>query len=493
MAFNRTAILVSFVAALGGLIYGFDSGIIGTTLGHDTFKVYFFGPGRRNTSISGAIVSVYNAGQGIGSLTTGYLADKYSRKWTIFIAAFLTVVGSILQTAAVHSGMLVAGRLIAGIGCGQILSAVPIYLAEVSAPANRGFQVGLQGMLIAIGFGLANWVGYGGSYAKGDAQWRIPLGMQLPVPFFLMGGLFFVPFSPRWLVQQDRHEEALKVLKTLHPGGDLAEQELIQIREQINQERQFGNLNWKKALKQMFSKQYARRTCTAAFIISMGQLSGSSVIQNFQNIFYATVGFTGQRALLISGAYGMMGIIGQVIYLVVVADKWPRVRTLWSGSLVLSIMIAICMALSAQFGDGSNEAGARAAIAFIFLYSMSYAIFFNAMIWVVPSELFPFFLRSKGLAFAVFSKAVVAIVLSQITPVALANVSWRYYSLFIATNAAAALIYFLFLPETGGKSLEEIAEIFGDTLATENIGNINVEMKRMSLHETEDIAGETKV
>jgi hypothetical protein len=88
-------------------------------------------------------------------------------------------------------------------------------------------------------------------------------------------------------------------------------------------------------------------------------------------------------------------------------------------------MIAICMALSATFGAGKNQDGARAAIAFIFIYSFCYAVFFNAMIWVVPSELFPFFLRTKGLAFAVFSKAIVAIVLSQITPIAIANVSWR--------------------------------------------------------------------
>ncbi|KAH7136946.1 hypothetical protein B0J13DRAFT_677715 [Dactylonectria estremocensis] len=196
-----------------------------------------------------------------------------------------------------------------------------------------------------------------------------------------------------------------------------------------------------------------------------------------KGFFYATVGFTGKTSLLFSGIYGMMGIIGQTIYLVVVADRWPRARTLWTDSVVLSVMISICMALSARFGsvEAENPAGARGAIAMIFLYSASYAIFFNAMIWVVPSELFPFFLRSKGLAFAVFCKATVGIVLSQITPIALANVSWRYYSLFIATNLTAAIIYFFFLPETSGKSLEEIAELFGDVVATASDKKTGVE------------------
>lgn len=327
--------------------------------------------------------------------------------------------------------MMIAGRLVAGIGCGQLLSVVPVYLAEAAPPTRRGFLVGLQGMMIALGFGMANWVGYAGAFASGNGQWRIPLAMQLPIPALLCVLIFFVPFSPRWLVLHDRHDEARRVLANLHGSSStdgFVDRELVEIQGQINLEREQGNLSWTKALRQMFSKQYARRTLTAAFIIAMGQLSGSSVIQNFQGIFYATVGFTGRTALLISGAYGMMGIIGQVIYLVVVADKWPRTRTLWTGSLVLSCMIAICMALSAHFGsvDNDNQAGARAAIASIFIYSMCYAIFFNAIIWVVPSELFPFFLRTKGLAFAIAVKSVVAIVLSQVTPLAIASVRWRY-------------------------------------------------------------------
>ncbi|KAF5607635.1 high-affinity glucose transporter [Fusarium pseudoanthophilum] len=143
-----------------------------------------------------------------------------------------------------------------------------------------------------------------------------------------------------------------------------------------------------------------------------------------------------------------MGLIGTIIYLGIVADRWPRARTLWTGSLALSVSIAICMALSATHGQAgeSNMTGARASIAFIFIYSATFAIFFNAMIWVVPSELIPTFFRSKGMAFAVSSKSVVAIVLSQITPLALV--------------------------ETGGKSLEEIAELFGDAVAVDMHANI---------------------
>lgn len=266
------------------------------------------------------------------------------------------------------------------------------------------------------------------------------------------------------------------VLVALHGdrGESFVSQEFAQIRDQIELEHSVKTQGFFRAVSQLFSRRYIRRTATACFILSMGQFSGSSVIQNYQNIFYATVGFTGKTALLISGVYGIMGVIGQVIYLTVVADKWPRTRTLWIGSIFLCVMISICMALSAEFPQGTQATtGPRAAIAFIFIYSCGYAVFFNAMVWVVPSELFPFFLRSAGMGMAVFTKSVSAIVLSQITPIALQNVGWRYYALFIATNFAAALIYFFFLPETKGKSLEEVGELFGDVLATGRNGSVH--------------------
>ncbi|UPK92207.1 hypothetical protein LCI18_003142 [Fusarium solani-melongenae] len=450
--------IIALVTALGGLVFGFDSGIIATTFGHESFRITMYGPSQANPSLTGAIVSLYNVGQSLGGLSVGYLADRFT-----------------LQTGATHVGMMIAGRLVAGVACGQMLAVVPIYIAEVAPAENRGFLVGLQGMMVAIGFGLANWVGYAGSFAAGSATWRVPLAMQIPIPLILMVAVLFVPFSPRW-------HSHVSVLFRLHggsmTGNELVAQELVQIQEQLKREQEESGTGWGVALGAMFSRRYVRRTATAAFIV------------NYQNIFYAQVGFTGKTSLLISGVYGMMGIIGTGVYLAIVADKWPRARTLWSGSLLLAVNISLCMALSAKFGNASAETnmdGARASIAFIFIYSALFAMFFNAMIWVVPSELFPMFLRSKGLAFAVFMKSVVAIVLSQITPVALANISWRYYALFIATNTTAGVLYYFFLPETGGKTLEEIAELFGDTLATERLGEIDLDAKNAALvDEVED-------
>ncbi|KAH8747898.1 general substrate transporter [Hyaloscypha finlandica] len=487
---NSYVLLIALVVASGGFVFGFDSGIIATTLGHKTFAVYMYGPSAKNASLTGAIVSVYNAGQAVGTFITGYSADKFSRRWTICAAGMIATFGAALQTAAQNVGMMIAGRFLAGLACGMILSVVPVYIAEVSPPKNRGLIVGLQGMMISIGFMAANWIGYAGGFASGNSQWRIPLAMQMPGAILLSIGCFFIPYTPRWLVGKERYDEARAVIVRLH--GDSSEvflaQEFTQIHDQILLEREGRNANALISIKTLFSRRYIRRTATACFILMMGQLSGSTVIQNYQSIFYASVGYTGRTSLLISGIYGFMGVSGQIAYLCFVADKWLRTRTLWIGSAFLCIMISIIMALSAEFPAGTKDpSGPRAAIAFIFIYSFGYALFFNAMVWVVPVELFPFFLRSKGLGLGVFSKAVVAIVLAQITPIAIQHVGWKYYSLFIASNFVAGFIYYFFLPETKGKSLEEIAELFGDALATEQLEDIDTSGKEGTM-----VRGEAK-
>lgn len=159
-------------------------------------------------------------------------------------------------------------------------------------------------------------------------------------------------------------------------------------------------------------------------------------------------------------------------------DRWRRTTTLWVGCLVLAVMLAICEALSALFSDGSNQAASRTTIAFIFLYSACFAIFFNSTMWVVCSELLPVFIRSSGLAVGTFASGVASIIISQITPVALENISWRYYNVFIAANLLGVVVYLFFLPDTKGKTLEEIGELFGDTLATAHIGDIDVDGKQ---------------
>lgn len=149
--------------------------------------------------------------------------------------------------------------------------------------------------------------------------------MQFPCAVVLLVGSVLIPFSPRWLVGKDRMEEARAVLARIHSdeGENFIDQEMIQIREQVALERTYGPQSFVGGFVRLFSKQYIKRVGLSCFVLTLTQFAGVGVIQNFQSIFYASVGFTGRRALLISGIYGFMGLFGQLISLAVVAGKCP--------------------------------------------------------------------------------------------------------------------------------------------------------------------------
>lgn len=157
-----------------------------------------YGAVAENASIRAGIVSGYYAGSAFGSAASAYSMDKISRRWTLLFGSCVSVVGAILQTAAVNPAMMIVGRAFSGFSTGMVYPTAPVFLAELSPPENRGFLVGLKGLMNTLGFFAAGWVGYAGSFAVGDVQWRVPLATQIP-PAMLLGILtFFLPYSPRW-------------------------------------------------------------------------------------------------------------------------------------------------------------------------------------------------------------------------------------------------------------------------------------------------------
>lgn len=326
-------------------MYGVDTGIVATTIAHDSFKLYMYNTLDVPSELTGAIVSCYYAGNCIGSFGSGFLMDRWGRKSLVYLSTILAIVGTAIQAGSVNVGMMIAGRAIAGLATGALLTIVPIYIAELAPPENRAYLVALKGLLTAAGYLVANWIGYAGSFAQGDIQWRIPLAMQLPPAIVLLGLTVFLPDSPRWrksqfydhvgdeantppaVVSKERHEDAHRILSTLHAsrGPDYIEREMSDIRQQLALEKESrGTSSW----RELFSLRYARRLLLAVFIMNMTKLSGGGVVQNYQSLFYAGLGFRGRTVLLLSGCYGFMGLFGQIANMLWVSDKWPRTRTM---------------------------------------------------------------------------------------------------------------------------------------------------------------------
>ncbi|KAF8846630.1 general substrate transporter [Acephala macrosclerotiorum] len=468
---RNLTILSTIVIALGGITFGLDTGLIATTIAHDSFTNYMFGVGKKNNSLLGAIVSTYSAGNVLGGVGSGFINNRFGRRFAMTVASVLAILGATIQAASNGPRMMVAGRIIAGLATGVLLSAMPIYISEISPPERRGMLVGVQGMIDAIGFWIANWVGYGGSFAKGDAQWRIPLAMQIPAAVLLLILVQFLPQSPRWLAQKNRNTEARGVLERLHhdKGEAFILSELVQITAQVEMEAEEKKYH---SLFELFVPRYIRRSATSMLLMALTQFTGAGVIQAYQGILYNSLSFSGSTVLLISGCYGIMGVIGQALNLWLVADKWPRVRTLVIGCIVLACELSILMALSAKYGHGGNLAGASAGIAFIFIFSASYALFFNSTTYIVAAEVLPQHLRSYGMGIAFSCQGISSLWLGQITPIAFAAITWRFYAVFIGFMVFSAVVIQFWMPETYNMTLEEVAERFGDKVVAGKMEDI---------------------
>ncbi|QRV75968.1 Sugar (and other) transporter [Ceratobasidium sp. AG-Ba] len=289
----------------------------------------------------------------------------------------------------------------------------------------------------------------------------VPLAMQIPPGLIVLIGIWFLPYSPRWLIAQGREEEAYAALKQLLGDEDEFEVEFARMKEQIRLEKA-------KEVKSFVElwKRYRRRVLVSVAVQTCTSLSGVNVIGYYQTILYAGVGITGKTVLLLSGVYGTLGPIANVFSLWKV-DSWGRTRSLFWGAIALVIDLTVVMTLTRFFAGTTNMVGQGFVIAFIFLYTIIYYTAFNSVTWIYGAEVLPVHIRSKGNALAAFSHFVFNIAVNQAAPTAFARVGYRFYALFIALNLCTAIIVWAYFPETKGLSLEEIAVLFGDEVVTE--------------------------
>lgn len=198
---------------------------------------------------------------------------------TVFIGAIISIIGSALQGGAVNVGMMIAGRLIAGFSVGLLSAIVPMYCSEIATAEDRGKLAGLLQFMLSWGFFIAQWLGYGCFQVDGHFQWRFPLSFQA-VPGIVMGaGIWFLAESPRWLVENERFDEARAVLYRLHGNGindDFLQAEFREISDTIMAEKQIAVRSWKEMVSR---PSWRKRLGLGMGIQAFGQLSGINVMQ----------------------------------------------------------------------------------------------------------------------------------------------------------------------------------------------------------------------
>lgn len=246
---NPYVFLCAACSTLGGLMFGYDQGVIAIILVMNQFLERFplvseSAPGAGFWK--GLMTAMIELGALLGAFNQGWIADKFSRRYSIVIAVVIFTAGSILQTTAMSYAMLVIARLIGGVGIGMLSMVAPLYISEISPPECRGTLLVMEELCIVLGIVIAFWITYGTRYMVGEWAWRLPFLLQTIPGFVIAAGVIVLPFSPRWLASKGRDGEALQSLSTLRrlPTSDKrVRREFIEIQvesrfhEEINAER----------------------------------------------------------------------------------------------------------------------------------------------------------------------------------------------------------------------------------------------------------------
>jgi MFS transporter, SP family, arabinose:H+ symporter len=435
MQLNATLLKGTGVAALGGLLFGFDTAVISGTTSALT-QTYGLSPFLLGVTVFSALF-----GTVLGAMLAGIPGERYGRRDSLRVMAILYLISGLGCALAWNWDALVIFRFIGGLGVGGSSVLGPMYIAEIAPAKLRGRLVGVFQFNVVFGILVAYFSNYViGLQHFGASEWRWELGVtSLPAAlFFVM--LFTIPRSPRWLVKKGRVDEARAVL--LATGDENYEHDLQEIVASIDMEQSH-------AAEKLFTRKYAFPIFLAVSIGMFNQLSGINAILYYLNDIFAHAGFSKVSGNLQAVAIGATNLLFTMIAMTVI-DRLGRKTLL----LVGSVGTAICLAgVSVIFFTSQHQ---NLLLWLLVGYIASFAFSQGAVIWVYLSEVFPNSVRAKGQSLGSFSHWIMNAAISLIFPV-VAHSSGAYPFVFFAVMMVVQFFVVLFVyPETKGFTLEEM-------------------------------------
>lgn len=438
------------LAAIGSFLFGYDTGIIASAIEQANFNEQM-GGGKLSDAVTGAIVSTFTAGAVIGTMFVSLLADRYGRRGAIFVGAVLACVGGALQGGAMNVTMMIAGRIISGLGIGLLSSTIPNFCMEIAPKNLRGLLGGMQQWMIGLGIVSSQWIGWACSLQQGSISWRLPLSLQTFPALILLASIFLTPESPRNLVFREQREQAARALRNYRAhksqGNEIEiERELQEVVQSVRQERDSQAANtWRK----LYQNPTVRKSVFLACGIQLfTQTSGVNVIGYYGPRIYNALGYTSSRALFIQAIYGALALLWNTVCLAIV-DRIGR-RTLLIPSM-MGMGAALCIeAALIQYYDPQttgNQQALRASVAMNFVFSVFYTSL-GVISWVFAGEVFSTSMRSKGTAVSTFTNWSANLIFAQCSPLALSKLGYKYFYVFAAFNWVAGAIIWVFYPET---------------------------------------------
>jgi sugar porter (SP) family MFS transporter len=444
---------ICLVATLGGLLFGYDTGVISGAIESLTqrFQLDDFMKGWA----SGCVL----IGCAVGVLLVGPLSDRFGRKRALFLAAVLFLLSGIGTAISQDIGIFIAFRFLGGVGIGIASMSTPMYIAEITPAHLRGRMVSVNQIAIVGGIAGVSFINYFIA-GCGDQAWNIAIGWRwmfatgiVPaVAFFLL--LSRIPESPRWLVEMNRAGEARVILDKVG-GSDFAAAEAADIRDSLAGE--------KGTWSELFSQKLRLPLLLGIALAILQQVTGINVFLYFgATIFKSMSASTGVDAgllqqIVINGACMLFTVIA-----IATVDQWGRRPLMIVGSVGMGVSLVAMGAMAQALSDPT--AAIHLMLAFIILYIACFGLSVGPVTWVILSEIFPTAVRGRALGLATFCLWMADYAVTQTFPIMDAKGSWFVghfnhafpFYVYAAFCVVLVLVMVLVVPETKGRSLEEI-------------------------------------
>ncbi|ALZ82863.1 MULTISPECIES: sugar porter family MFS transporter [Pseudomonas] len=432
------AIFACLMAALAGLMFGLDIGVISgaTKFIQQEFQI--------SDQMIEWIVSSMMAGAALGALGAGSLSAKLGRKKSLMLGAVLFVVGSVLCGLATSPTMLIFARFLLGLAIGIASFTAPLYLAEVAPENIRGSMISLYQLMITAGILLAFLSNTAFSYYE---AWRWMLGIiAIPGVLFLIG-VFALPDSPRWLIMAGRREEAIKVLHKLRGDEKVIQQEVAEIEEQLKVPQKGWSLFKENA-------NFRRSVGLGVLLQVVQQFTGMNVVMYYAPRIFEGMGYDTAAQMWFTAAVGLTNVLATFIAIFLV-DKWGRKPILYTGFVVMAVGLGV---VGSMLGAGNLSHGQQTfTVVMLLIFIVGFAMSAGPLIWTLCSEVQPLKGRDFGIGCSTFTNWIANMIvgatfLTMLGTLGQGTTFWIYAGL----NVVFIFLVFLLVPETKGVTLERI-------------------------------------
>ncbi|KAF9672264.1 hypothetical protein SADUNF_Sadunf11G0023300 [Salix dunnii] len=464
--------LTCIVAAMGGLIFGYDLGISGGVTTTPSFLKKFFPSVYRQKQDSitnqycqydSQILTMFTSSLYLAALLASLVASivtrKFGRKLSMLSGGILFCAGAIINGFAKAIWMLILGRILLGFGIGFANQSVPLYLSEMAPYKYRGaLNIGFQ-LSITVGILIANVVNYFFAKIHGGWGWRLSLGGAMVPALIIVVGSLVLSDTPNSLIERGQHDEAREKLKRVR-GVDDVDEEFIDLVAASEASKKVEH-PWRNLLQ----RKYRPHMTMAVMIPFFQQLTGINVIMFYAPVLFSTIGFGNDAALMAAVIIGIVNFVATMVSIYGV-DKWGR-RFLFleGGSQMLMCQAVIAACIGAKFGTDGNPGElpkwyAIVVVLFFCIYVSGFSWSWGPLGWLVPSEIFPLEIRSAAQSVVVSVNMLFTFIIAQVFLAMLCRLKFGVFLFFAFFVVLMSFFIYYFLPETKGIPIEEMGQIW---------------------------------